>query len=66
MPDISKCSNADCPIKHTCYRWTAPPNPDWQSYATFTPTITGTCFHRIPVQKFAPFINTEQPQKVNK
>jgi hypothetical protein len=50
MADITKCSNGTCPIKHTCYRWTAPADPLWQSYARFEPTITGTCFHRIPVK----------------
>ena len=63
MSDISKCSNGTCPIKHTCYRWTAPPNPDWQSYARFVPyaendfdgknfipTGTYACGYRIPVK----------------
>lgn len=24
MVDITKCKNADCPIKESCYRWLAP------------------------------------------
>jgi len=32
MADISMCSGEHCPIKTKCYRFTAKPNPDWQSY----------------------------------
>lgn len=34
MPDISMCSGIDCPLKETCYRYTAQPNPLWQSWVT--------------------------------
>jgi hypothetical protein len=32
MTDISKCSGDKCPLKETCYRYTAPASPHWQSY----------------------------------
>lgn len=35
MPDISMCKNAACPDKESCFRWTAEPNPAWQSYSFF-------------------------------
>jgi len=35
MADISMCSNKQCPLKLKCYRFTAPANPHWQTYADF-------------------------------
>lgn len=35
MPDITMCRNSACPDKENCYRWTANPNPRWQSYSFF-------------------------------
>jgi len=35
MPDITMCRNATCAVKESCYRWTAEPNPRWQSYSWF-------------------------------
>jgi hypothetical protein len=32
MPDISKCKGEDCPMKETCYRFTANANEFMQSY----------------------------------
>lgn len=34
MTDISKCRGEGCPIKESCYRFTAP-NGYWQSYSDF-------------------------------
>lgn len=34
MPDISMCSNFNCPIKETCYRYMAKPSYH-QSYSIF-------------------------------
>lgn len=34
MPDISMCRNETCPIKNTCYRYTATPNK-YQSFSSF-------------------------------
>lgn len=37
MPDITMCAGKDCPLKDKCYRFTAKPNPYWQSYFMKTP-----------------------------
>lgn len=42
MPDISKCANKECPLKHDCYRFTAP-SSDYQSYSSFKPDEKGEC-----------------------
>jgi hypothetical protein len=33
--DISKCTGNGCKIKEKCWRFTAPAEPLWQSYAAF-------------------------------
>lgn len=38
MPDITKCSNNDCPLRHSCYRYQAS-DSQRQSYAKFEFTI---------------------------
>ena len=35
MPDISMCSNKDCPSRSVCYRAVAKPSPHRQSYMDF-------------------------------
>lgn len=37
MADITMCQTKDCPIKQSCYRFTAIPNREYQSYFTETP-----------------------------
>lgn len=37
MSDICKCSGDNCPVKESCYRYTAEANEHWQSYFTETP-----------------------------
>lgn len=37
--DITKCTNAECPLSDTCLRFNLPANPYQQSYAKFEPTI---------------------------
>lgn len=36
MPDITMCTGDNsrlvCPVRETCYRYTATPNSHWQSY----------------------------------
>ena len=32
MPDIAKCEGTGCPLKETCYRFTATPSEFRQSY----------------------------------
>jgi hypothetical protein len=39
MPDITMCSQYNCELKEECYRYTAKPNPVWQSY--FCPETYG-------------------------
>ena len=35
MPDLTLCTNEECPIKIKCHRYIIKPNPQWQSYARF-------------------------------
>jgi len=35
MADISMCTDKECPKHLQCYRFTAPANPHWQTYADF-------------------------------
>jgi hypothetical protein len=73
MADITKCTNEACIIRKGCYRWTALADPIWQAYSRFEPFHNGdyyTCDyyipdHKAPVHESAPFIISEQPQKVN-
>jgi hypothetical protein len=37
MPDITMCSGQGCPLRGTCYRYTAKPTPHWQSYFQYPP-----------------------------
>ncbi len=39
MPDITMCTNSDCPIAKECYRQTCTPNEYYQSYMYVTPII---------------------------
>lgn len=32
MPDIAMCTGDGCPMKETCYRFKAEPDPLWQSW----------------------------------
>jgi hypothetical protein len=43
MPDISMCSNENCPSKKKCYRFCAVPTPFRQSYAFYEPDESGRC-----------------------
>lgn len=36
MPDISMCMSKYCPIRESCYRYTAIPSEYRQSYADFS------------------------------
>jgi hypothetical protein len=42
MADITKCSGANCDLKMTCYRYTAPEGT-WQSYFMNPPIKDGEC-----------------------
>ena len=41
MADITCCSGNGCPLKESCYRFTAPKSLVWQSYFTEPPIIKG-------------------------
>ena len=43
MADVSKCSGTNCPLKETCYRFTAPNSELWQSWMTSVPIKDGKC-----------------------
>jgi hypothetical protein len=49
MTDFTKCDNKKCPMKDTCKRWVAKPDPVRQSYATFYP-YQGKCGFYIKVK----------------
>jgi hypothetical protein len=37
MPDITMCEGKDCPLKESCYRYTAKPSGLGQSYFRTSP-----------------------------
>ena len=43
MPDITKCNNALCQLKDSCYRYTCKASEFSQSFATFKPDDEGKC-----------------------
>lgn len=45
MPDITMCPGEDCPLKESCYRYTATPSEFRQSYFVNTPYKDGECDH---------------------
>lgn len=48
MPDISMCSTRTCPLRQTCYRFTATPKEYGQSYFTTPPYKDGKCEYYWP------------------
>lgn len=42
MSDIAKCRGDECPMKESCYRFTAP-SSEYQSYFVNTPIKDGKC-----------------------
>ena len=50
MPDIAMCWGDNCPIKETCYRFTATPSKWRQSYFAETPIKEdNTCDHFMKI-----------------
>lgn len=50
MPDITMCFGDNCPIKETCYRFTATPSKWRQSYFVETPIKDdNTCEHFMKI-----------------
>lgn len=63
MADISKCDGKDCPLKETCYRYTAP-DSGWQSY--LEPTKRGKdCEHYWPVNETKEIPITDRRKRRN-
>ena len=40
MADITMCVGTECPLRETCYRYTAKVNPYSQSFSDFTGKVT--------------------------
>lgn len=51
MADITMCYGKDCPLKETCYRFTAKATPGWQSYFSEPPVKDGQCTEYWKVEK---------------
>lgn len=51
MPDISMCSNDECPLVKKCYRHEAEPTPMMQAYSEFTPDDDGECEYFMEIWK---------------
>lgn len=47
VPDVCMCKGQSCLRKESCYRFTATPNPYWQSYFMVPPVDVNTqeCSH---------------------
>ena len=43
MADITKCGDKECPLKESCYRYTAPTNEYGQSYFVDSPREDVKC-----------------------
>ena len=43
MSDITKCTGMFCPVKESCYRFTAKANELWQAYFSVPPFENSTC-----------------------
>lgn len=43
MPDITMCSDSECPSRESCYRFTAKANEYRQAYADFKHDADGKC-----------------------
>ena len=48
MHDITMCHGADCPLRKTCYRYTAKAEPYRQSYFVVVPYRDGKCDYYEP------------------
>lgn len=50
MPDITMCHGTNCEVKTKCYRFTATPSENWQSYFEGIPSDSG-CDYFLPVKE---------------
>jgi len=54
MPDITMCSNVQCPLREDCYRFSAIPSEYRQAYSEFKPYDEGgdiKCDYQIKIKK---------------
>lgn len=52
MPDISMCADHRCPLRETCYRYTAKPTDRWQRSGPFHLLREGDkCDYYWPVER---------------
>lgn len=49
MPDITMCTNANCPIKSNCKRWLSQPDT-YQSYWCFEYNKDKGCEFQMPIK----------------
>lgn len=56
MPDITMCRDAGCRDRNRCWRFTAKPDPYWQSYFVETPREPGCegCEYFWPIKNNSP------------
>ena len=52
MPDMTMCRGGECPIRETCYRYTAQPCDVRQSYFIEPPYEDGICEYYLPKQPY--------------
>ena len=52
MPDITMCSGEGCPMRELCWRFTAPPTPNRQSFFAEPPLKENDvdCDHYWPTE----------------
>ena len=51
MPDITMCTNLDCPMSNECYRSRAAPTEGSQSFAHFEPISPTECENFMEIWK---------------
>jgi hypothetical protein len=64
MPDITKCTNKECALSITCWRFNCPPSIYTQSYDKFEPKIDEVldeigCDMYIEIPKYKNSKNTQ-------
>ena len=57
MPDITKCTFDECPLKLKCFRYTCKPDEFWQYYSNFKDRLNED------KTKCSSFIDVEEAEK---
>jgi hypothetical protein len=67
VADITKCYGQDCPIKETCYRFTAPVNEHLQGWANFDSIYLESdgaeCNNYYPIKPISTISTTKENSK---